>query len=80
MPRRSMQVTISLPPDLYRRAAAVARGELRSRSDLVRKALREYVIRRTRVSAARDVLGRALRRKGIQGIAGLERMIDGVRT
>ncbi len=80
MPRRSMQVTISLPPDLYRRAAAVARGELRSRSDLVREALREYVIRRTKITSARRSLGMALRRKGIQGLTGIERLVDGVRA
>jgi len=36
-------VTISLPPDLLDKAARVAREENRSRSELVREALRFYV-------------------------------------
>jgi metal-responsive CopG/Arc/MetJ family transcriptional regulator len=36
-------MTISLPPDLLDKAARVAREENRSRSELVREALRFYV-------------------------------------
>jgi metal-responsive CopG/Arc/MetJ family transcriptional regulator len=36
-------MTISLPPDLLEKAARVAREENRSRSELVREALRFYV-------------------------------------
>lgn len=42
MSTRSL-MTISLPPDLLDKAARVAREENRSRSELVREALRFYV-------------------------------------
>ena len=48
MPRSSIQMTVSLPPDLYRSAMRVAKEEFRSKSELVREALRSYVSRRER--------------------------------
>lgn len=41
-------VTISLPPELARRAERTARTEGRSRSELFREALRQYLDRRDR--------------------------------
>lgn len=41
-------VTISLPPELARRAERAARTEGRSRSELFREALRQYLDRRDR--------------------------------
>jgi len=41
-------VTIPLPPELARRAERAARSEGRSRSELFREALRQYLDRRDR--------------------------------
>lgn len=46
--RPSRTVTISLPPELARRAERTARTEGRSRSELFREALRQYLDRRDR--------------------------------
>lgn len=46
--RPSRTVTISLPPELARRAEKTARTEGRSRSELFREALRQYLDRRDR--------------------------------
>lgn len=46
--RPSKTVTISLPPDLAKRAAKTARSEGRSRSELFREALRQYLARQER--------------------------------
>jgi CopG family transcriptional regulator/antitoxin EndoAI len=46
--RPSRTVTISLPPELARRAERAARSEGRSRSELFREALRQYLDRRDR--------------------------------
>lgn len=46
--RPSRTVTISLPAELARRAERTARTEGRSRSELFREALRQYLDRRDR--------------------------------
>lgn len=46
--RASRTVTISLPPDLARRVEKIARAEGRSRSELFREALRQYLERKER--------------------------------
>lgn len=46
MPPRKL-ITISLPPPLLKQAEAVARAENRTKSELVREALRFYVETRT---------------------------------
>ena len=46
--RPSRTVTISLPPELARRAERAARTEGRTRSELFREALRQYLDRRDR--------------------------------
>ena len=76
MQRISVQMTVSLPPDLYKKAMAVAKEELRSKSELVREALRSYVSRHRLVSQARKQLAKNLDRKGIKSLADIERMVD----
>jgi len=46
--RPSQTVTVSLPPDLAREVDRVARKEGRSRSEMFREALRQYLARRDR--------------------------------
>lgn len=56
-------ITISLPPPLLKQAEAVAREEHRTKSELVREALRFYVeTRSARKEAARDRIGALLAR------------------
>ena len=76
MARSSVQLTVSLPPDLYRQAMLVAKEEFRSKSELVREALRMYVGRKQQVYKARRSLSRNLKEKGIQTLAELERFVD----
>jgi metal-responsive CopG/Arc/MetJ family transcriptional regulator len=76
MQRISVQMTVSLPPDLYKKAMAVAKEELRSKSELVREALRSYVSRHDLVSQARKQLAKNLDRKGIKSLSDIERMVD----
>lgn len=62
MPPRKL-ITISLPPPLLRQAEAVAREENRTKSELVREALRLYVETRTvRKEATRERLAALLAR------------------
>jgi len=76
MPRSSIQMTVSLPPDLYRRAMQVAKQEFRSKSELVREALRTYVSRKQLVHQARKRLSENLRHQGIETLADIERFVD----
>jgi metal-responsive CopG/Arc/MetJ family transcriptional regulator len=76
MPRSSVQMTVSLPPDLYRRAMHVAKQEFRSKSELVREALRAYVSRKQEVYQARKRLSLNLRAKGIETLTDIERFVD----
>lgn len=46
--RPSRTVTVSLPPELAREVDRVARSERRSRSEMFREALRQYLTRRDR--------------------------------
>jgi metal-responsive CopG/Arc/MetJ family transcriptional regulator len=69
-------MTVSLPPDLYRRAMQVAKQEYRSKSELVREALRTYVSRKGMVHQARKRLSQNLRTKGIETLADIERFVD----
>jgi len=61
--RPTRTVTISLPPELARRVDRVARAEGRSRSELFREALRQYLERQerwNRIFASGEQLAREL--------------------
>jgi len=76
MPRSRVQMSVSLPPDLYRRAMRVAKEEFRSESELVREALLTYVGRKQQIHEARKRLSQKLRSKGIRTLADIERFVD----
>ncbi len=80
MPRKSVLMTVSLPPELYSKALGVARREIRSKSELVREALREYVSRRESAMAARKELSRAMDRAGVKTLRDIERLVDARRS
>jgi len=76
MERNTEQWTVSLPPPLSKRALRIAREESRTRSELVREALRSYVGRRERFKQLRTQLAKSLEAKGIKTLEDVERMID----
>ena len=79
MERISVQMTVSLPPKLYQKALRVAKKEIRSKSDLVREALREYIAKREGFLEARHALARRLQAKGIRTLEDVDRMIHDLR-
>ena len=80
MDRISVQMTVSLPPQLYRRAMEIAKREIRSKSEMVREALRDYIAKREAFLEARQELSKNLQKKGIQNLDDVERMVDEGRT
>ncbi len=80
MQRESVQMTVSLSPKLYKMAMEVAQREVRSKSELVREALREYLERRNAFRRARENLGRQLAKKGIRNLEDIERLVDAIRS
>ena len=80
MKRISVQMTVSLPPELYKKALKVAKKEIRSKSDLVREALRDYVAKRDRFSGVRRDLAKKLQEKGIRTLEDVDRMTHELRT
>lgn len=76
MERKTDQWTISLPPLLSREAKMLAKKESRTRSELVREALRTYIERRQQLHESRLKLARALSKEGIATLEDVERMID----
>lgn len=80
MSRTTSQWTVSLPPSLSREAEKLAVREHRTRSELVREALRRYLAEREQIEAIRRKIGRNLRAKGIRTLRDIEGMIDEGRT
>ena len=76
MDRTSVQMTVSLPPQLYKRAMNIAKKEIRSKSEIVREALRDYIVKRESFLQARADLSKNLEKKGIRTLEDVERMID----
>lgn len=76
MKRVSVQMTVSLSPILYKKAMEVANREIRSKSDLVREALREYIVKKERFSQLRSKLSADFRRKGIRTLEDIEKIVD----
>jgi CopG family transcriptional regulator/antitoxin EndoAI len=74
MPRKSFVLSISLPPELSTDLDEVASQERRSRSELVREAVRQYILlnrwRALREKASLRAIGRGLKEEDV------ERFID----
>jgi CopG family transcriptional regulator/antitoxin EndoAI len=74
MPRRSSVVSISLPPELSSDLGSVASQERRSRSELVREAVRQYILlsrwKTLRQKASLRAIQRGLKEEDV------ERLID----
>ncbi|MDI6711383.1 MAG: ribbon-helix-helix protein, CopG family [Thermoanaerobacterales bacterium] len=69
---------ISLPPLLAERADRLAREEQRTRSEMVREALRQYIALRE-WDAAQSMAARRAAEMGIADEEAVERLVDEVR-
>lgn len=76
--RTTRVITVSLPPNLLRDAERLAKEERRSRSELLREALREYIATR-RWRRLRQWGEGAARRTGVRTDADVERIIEAYR-
>ena len=78
MPRRSSVLSISLPPELSSDLDSVANKEQRSRSELVREAVRQYILlsrwKTLRLKASLKAIQRGLKEEDV------ERLIDEERS
>lgn len=70
--------TISLPPAMEREATYLARVEHRTKSELVREALRTYLTTR-QWAAAQQLAAKRAQQHGIRTDADIERAIDDLR-
>ena len=75
MERKTVQWTISLPPPLSKQALKIAKEEYRTRSELIREALRRYLENRT-LDRIRVKLSRRFKAQGIKTEEDIERLID----
>ncbi len=75
MERQTVQWTISIPPPLSKEALRVAKEEYRTRSELVREALRRYLENRT-LDRIRHKLSKRLHALGVKNEHDIERLID----
>lgn len=80
MERRTDQWTVSLPPPLSKKALKLAREESRTKSELVREALRDYIARKSVLLEARRQLAANLEKQGIRSLEDIERVIDAGRA
>ena len=77
--RQTKTWTISLPPQMGREAEQLARKEHRTKSELIREALRMYVISR-KLQAIQQVASVRARERGIRTEDDIERVIDEIRS
>ena len=77
--RTTKPITISLPADLVRETQRVAREESRTRSDLIRDALQQYLTSR-RWRRLRQWGAETADRLGLKTEADLQRLLEAVRT
>lgn len=77
--RTTKPITVSLPADLLREAQRVAKEETRTRSELIREALRQYLASR-RWQRLRQWGAETAERLGLKTEADLQRLLDEVRA
>jgi CopG family transcriptional regulator/antitoxin EndoAI len=77
--RTTKPITVSLPPDLLRETQRAALEETRTRSELIRDALRQYLASR-RWQRLRQWGAETAERLGLKTEADLQRLFDEVRA
>ena len=78
--RSSKVMTVSLPQEMFRKAEKLAKEENRTRSELFREALRQYMASRERWQEIRKWGGEAAREYGVASEADVERIVDELRS
>lgn len=79
MNRITHQWTVSIPPLLSKQAIKIAKEESRTKSELVREALRYYLEKKT-VEDLRQKLSQQFKNMGIKNEEDVERLVDEGRT
>ncbi len=77
--RHTKTWTISLPPEMDREALKLAKEERRTKSELIREALREYLVTHELKALQRIGIKRA-RARGVYTEEGVQRIIDDFRS
>ena len=77
--RTTKPITVSLPTDLLRETERVAREETRTRSELIRDALKQYLASR-RWQRLRQWGSETAERLGLKTESDLERLLEKVRA
>jgi CopG family transcriptional regulator/antitoxin EndoAI len=77
--RTTKPITVSLPLDLLQETQRVALEEARTRTDLIRDALRQYLASR-RWQRLREWGGETAERLGLKTEADLQRLLDTARA
>lgn len=77
--RTTKPITISLPADILRETERIAKEEVRTRTDVIRDALNQYVASR-RWRRLRQWGAQTAERLGLKTEEDLQRVLDRVRT
>ena len=75
MERNTVQWTVSIPPPLSKKALKVARQEYRTRSELIREALRRYLENRV-LDSIRAKISRRFKQMGVRTQEDIENLVD----
>lgn len=75
MERNTVQWTVSIPPPLSKKALQVARQEYRTRSELIREALRRYLENRA-MEGIRAKINRRFKQMGVRTQEDIENLVD----
>ena len=79
MSRVSKVISVSIPPGMDREVQRVAREESRTRSELFREALRQYIATRSRWRALQQYGAKQVKKLGIKE-SDIESLIDEYRS
>jgi metal-responsive CopG/Arc/MetJ family transcriptional regulator len=77
--RTTQPITVSLPPDLLRETQRLAQAEARTRTDVIREALQEYLASR-RWQRLRQWGAETAGRLGLKTEGDLQRLLDARRA
>lgn len=78
--RSSKVLTVSLPQEMFKKAEKIAKNENRTRSELFREALRQYIASRERWQQIRSWGDEIAKEYGVQSEEDVERIIDEIRS
>ncbi len=78
--RSSKVMTVSLPQEMFKKAEKLAKDENRTRSELFREALRQYMASRERWQEIRKWGGDTAHEYDVRSEADVERIVDELRS